>query len=70
VSGAELYAAMVDYLEENGWHREEPGSGWWLHSGYAYEETIGRAVEEQLREDGIDTRYEPAVSSREERRAG
>jgi hypothetical protein len=61
VSGAKLYAAMCEYLAQNGWQREEPGSGWWFHDKFD-EGTIGDAVFQQLEADNIDTRMEPQVN--------
>lgn len=59
MSGAELYRAMCDYLTQNGWYRDEPGSGWWWHSQYGEEGTVGDAVEQQFDVERIDTRMEP-----------
>ncbi len=56
-TGAHLvYAAMVTYLTEKGWRREELGSGWWWHEIATEDVGLGGAVEEQLRADGIDLR--------------
>lgn len=53
----ELYDAMCRYLRANGWTRENEGSGWWWKpDAEDGETTVGYAVEQQLHEDGVDTR--------------
>ena len=52
----ELYAAMVEFAQENGLRREEFGSGWWWGDKLPTEATLGPAIEELLSQHGIDTR--------------
>lgn len=54
-----LHEAMVAFLYENGWTREEPGSGWFWHQSYGEECTLGDAVQTELERHSIDTREEP-----------
>jgi hypothetical protein len=61
MSAAELYATLCAYVQSHGWTREEPGSGWWLHSG-GNDAMLGEAVDSCLSFDGIDTRTEPAAA--------
>jgi hypothetical protein len=49
------YENAVRYLIENGWRREEQGSGWWWKDGMN-EATLGEALEQQLDADGLDQR--------------
>lgn len=57
MSGAELYRAMVAYVEANGWQRTAPHEGWWWKTDT--DMSLGEAVDTQLRDDHIDTRYPP-----------
>jgi hypothetical protein len=53
----DLYDLMCRYLIDNGWTRQEEGSGWWWKEDAPEGEgTIGGAVEQQLDLDGLDTR--------------
>ena len=56
IAPSTVYAVCVTYLIENGWRREEPGSGWWWKDEAESEETLGGALEAQLDVDGIDQR--------------
>jgi hypothetical protein len=55
VNGVEAYTAVVAYLRETGWLREEPGSGWWWKEG-ENDGTLGDALERQLDLDEVDQR--------------
>ncbi len=50
------YECVVRYLIENGWRRQEQGSGWWWKDEAEAESTLGGALEQQLDMDGIDQR--------------
>lgn len=55
----ELYQAVCKYLYDNGWMREEYGSGWFWKQGHE-ECLIGTALDFQLLQDNIELRDEPS----------
>lgn len=53
----DLYDLACRYLIDNGWRRQEEGSGWWWKDDAPEgEATLGGAFEQQLDLDGLDTR--------------
>lgn len=55
IEALELYARIALFLQENGWRRQELGSGWWWREGFE-EATLGGAFEQQLDILGVDQR--------------
>ena len=58
-TSGEMHRLCHAYLIGNGWHREEPGSGWYIHPDWG-DARIGEAVSAQLERDGVDAREDPA----------
>lgn len=61
MTAAELHREMHTFLLENGWTREDPGSGWYWTPQRTCVIGFGEAVQDQLIESGIDVRQNPQV---------
>jgi len=69
MTAAELYAALCQFADDNGWERQidtlkdgtQHPSGWWWHDE-GQDCTIGELVEEELKRHGVDVRKPPPVT--------